>query len=109
VLLKGVNDDAAVLERLFRGLVAARVRPYYLHHPDLAPGTAAFRPSLEAGQAIMRRLRGRVSGLCQPTYVLDLPGGAGKVPVGPAYADSVARVVEDFRGQLHVYPPRSRS
>jgi lysine 2,3-aminomutase len=113
VLLKGVNDDAAVLEALFRGLVAARVKPYYLHHPDLARGTGHFRVTLREGQAVMRRLRGRVSGLCQPSYVLDLPGGFGKVPVGPGYAESGTGsrgwIVEDFRGGRHRYPPVSGS
>jgi lysine 2,3-aminomutase len=111
VLLKGVNDDAAVLEALFRGLAAMRVKPYYLHHPDLARGTAQFRPTLEEGQALMRRLRGRVSGLCQPTYVLDLPGGHGKVPVGPCYATpqgaSGAWSIDDPGGEAHRYPPRA--
>ena len=85
VLLAGVNDDAAVLGELMRALVETRVKPYYLHHGDLAPGTAHFRTSLAAGQALMRQLRGDLSGLCQPTYMLDLPGGHGKVPVGPGY------------------------
>lgn len=85
VLLKGVNDQAAVLEALFRAMVETRIKPYYLHHADLAPGTAHFRTSLAEGQALMRELRGAVSGLCQPTYVLDIPGGHGKVPVGPEY------------------------
>jgi len=108
VLLKGVNNDAAVLESLFRGLVAARVKPYYLHHPDLARGTGHFRVNLREGQALMRALRGRVSGLCQPSYVIDLPGGRGKVPVGPCYADAVEGdgwMVEDFSGGRHRYPP----
>jgi lysine 2,3-aminomutase len=107
VLLKGVNDDPTVLAALFRGLVAMRVKPYYLHHPDLAPGTTTFRPSLGEGQALMRALRGRLSGLCQPTYVLDLPGGAGKVPVGPVYLtrDGAAVVVEDTAGHRQPYPP----
>ena len=109
VLLKGVNDDAAVLEALFRGLVAMRVKPYYLHHPDLARGTARFRPTLAEGQALMRRLRGRVSGLCQPTYVLDLPGGHGKVPVGPCYAtpqnQGGAWSIDDPGGVAHRYTP----
>ena len=83
VLLRGVNDDAAVLEALFRGLVRARVKPYYLHHGDLAPGTAHFRTGLDEGRELVKQLRGRVSGLCQPTYVLDIPGGHGKAPVGP--------------------------
>lgn len=106
VLLRGVNDDADTLEALFRGLVRARVKPYYLHHGDLAPGTSHFRTSIEEGQRLMRALRGRVSGLCQPTYVLDIPGGYGKVPIGPQYlragADSSV-VVEDFEGRAHVY------
>jgi lysine 2,3-aminomutase len=107
VLLKGVNDDAATLEALFRALVAARVKPYYLHHPDLAPGTARFRPGLAEGRALMRALRGRLSGLAQPTYVLDVPGGHGKVPVGPAYAEEKdgGWIVEDPGGKRHRYPP----
>jgi lysine 2,3-aminomutase len=109
VLLKGVNDDAATLEALFRGLVAMRVKPYYLHHADLAHGTAHLRTSLGAGRALMRELRGKVSGLCQPLYVLDLPGGYGKVPVGPCYAREGGAgewEVEDPSGARHAYPPR---
>jgi lysine 2,3-aminomutase len=108
VLLKGVNDDAATLEALFRALAAARVKPYYLHHPDLAPGTAHFRLSLAEGRSLMKALRGRVSGLALPTYVLDVPGGHGKVPVGPAYAEESAGtwLVEDPSGRRHRYPPR---
>jgi lysine 2,3-aminomutase len=108
VLLKGVNDDAAILEALFRGLVAMRVKPYYLHHLDLAPGTGHFRTGLAEGQALLRRLRGRVSGLCQPAYVLDLPGGHGKVPVGPCYARAGGDgtwEIEDPDGNAHAYPP----
>ncbi|HEV2161678.1 MAG TPA: lysine-2,3-aminomutase-like protein [Stellaceae bacterium] len=107
VLLKGVNDDAATLEALFRGLVAMRVKPYYLHHADLAHGTAHFRTTLSAGRDLMRTLRGRVSGLCQPTYVVDLPGGHGKVPVGPSYAqalDDDSWLIEDPAGGRHRYP-----
>jgi lysine 2,3-aminomutase len=108
VLLKGVNDDAATLEALFRALAAARIKPYYLHHPDLAPGTAHFRTDIAAGQALMRGLRGRLSGLAQPTYVLDVPGGHGKVPIGPAYAEERdgAWIVEDPGGRRHRYPPK---
>jgi lysine 2,3-aminomutase len=110
VLLKGVNDDAATLTALFRGLVAMRIKPYYLHHPDLARGTAGFRLGLAEGRALMRRLRGRISGLCQPTYVLDLPGGYGKVPVGPCYATAAEEPgiwqVEDPDGERHLYPHR---
>jgi lysine 2,3-aminomutase len=108
VLLKGVNDDADVLAQLFRALVRLKVRPYYLHHPDLAPGTSHFRVSLEDGQALMRQVRQRISGLCLPTYVLDIPGGFGKVPVGPDYIGrrtaSGFREVQDIRGITHRYP-----
>jgi len=108
VLLKGVNDDATVLETLLRRLVRLKVRPYYLHHPDLAPGTSHFRVPIEAGQALMRALRGRLSGLCQPTYVLDIPGGYGKVPLGPDYIvrDSAGgrREIVDYCGERHAYP-----
>ncbi|MGE3781522.1 MAG: lysine-2,3-aminomutase-like protein [Alphaproteobacteria bacterium] len=111
VLLRGVNDDAAVLEALFRGLVAMRVKPYYLHHPDLAPGTGHFRLGIDDGQRLVGALRGRVSGLCQPSYVLDIPGGGGKVPVGPCAVvpGSAAGtwVVTDRDGRRHAYPPRS--
>lgn len=111
VLLKGVNDDAATLEALFRALAAARIKPYYLHHPDLAPGTAHFRTDLATGRALMRRLRGRLSGLAQPTYVLDVPGGHGKVPIGPAYAEENdgAWTVEDPGGKRHRYPQKGGS
>jgi len=111
VLLKGVNDDAATLEKLFRALVAMRIKPYYLHHADLARGTAHFRTTLAAGRALMKSLRGRVSGLCQPGYVLDLPGGFGKVPVGPCYARRGDKphewLIEDGEGRLHCYPPNT--
>lgn len=105
VLLRGVNDDEVSLEALLRALVEARIKPYYLHHADLAPGTAQFRTSIGAGQALLRGLRGRVSGLCQPSYVLDLPGGHGKSPVGPCYLrESDGELfVEDWQGGEHGY------
>jgi lysine 2,3-aminomutase len=104
VLLAGVNDDAKTLGALMRAFVETRIKPYYLHHGDLAPGTGHFRTSLEAGQALMRRLRGDLSGLAQPTYVLDIPGGHGKVPVGPGYLCDGE--VEDPNGTRRPYPPR---
>ncbi|HTW54691.1 MAG TPA: lysine-2,3-aminomutase-like protein [Stellaceae bacterium] len=109
VLLRGVNDDAAVLEQLFRALVAMRVKPYYLHHPDLARGTSHFRSDIAEGQGLMRELRRRASGLCQPTYVLDIPGGHGKVPVGPCWLhrDGEGWRVEDSAGQSYHYPPHA--
>jgi lysine 2,3-aminomutase len=102
VLLKGVNDNPATLEALMRTFVRNRIKPYYLHHGDLAPGTARFRTTIDDGQDLMRRLRGRVSGLCQPEYVLDIPGGHGKVPIGPTYLGHDH--VQDWRGRLHAYP-----
>jgi len=106
VLLAGVNDDVDTLDQLMRALVAARVKPYYLHHPDLVRGTGHFRVSIARGQELMRALRGRLSGLAQPTYVLDVPGGHGKVPVGPGYLgdDPDALTVEDAFGGRHPYP-----
>lgn len=94
VLLKGVNDNSATLEALMRALVEARVKPYYLHHPDLAPGTSHFRVSIERGREIARDLHARASGLCQPTYVLDIPGGHGKAPLGPCAVRATEEGVE---------------
>ena len=98
-----------MLEALFRGLVAMRVKPYYLHHPDLARGTAHFRTGIATGQRLVRALRGPVSGLCQPTYVLDIPGGHGKVPIAPSAATPAGSaggwVIEDPAGNRHAYPP----
>jgi lysine 2,3-aminomutase len=87
VLLRGVNDSEAALEALFRAMIAARVKPYYLHQLDAAPGTARFHVPIAEGQRLLAGLRGRVSGLAWPTYVLDIPGGHGKVPIGPGYLD----------------------
>ncbi len=110
VLLKGINDTPEALTQLMRALIRARVKPYYLHQGDLAQGTSHFRTSIEEGQVLMRAIRGSVSGICQPTYVLDIPGGYGKVPIGPNYltqneaGDSYK--VEDYQGEKHIYPPQ---
>ena len=108
VLLRGINDDAGVLEALFRGLAAMRVKPYYLHHCDLARGTSHFRTGIATGQRLVSSLRGRISGLCQPTYVLDIPGGYGKVPIAPCAitpnSSSGEWLVEDGAGGRHRYP-----
>lgn len=110
VLLKGVNADIETLAALMRAFVENRVKPYYLHHPDLAPGTSHFRLPLAEGQALVKSLRGHLSGLCQPTYILDIPGGAGKIPVGPSFLSGCetpgaeARA-EDRFGMQHSYPP----
>ena len=109
VLLRGVNDDAETLAELFRELVVLRVKPYYLHHGDLAVGTGHFRTTIAEGQTIMRELRQSLSGIAQPTYVLDIPGGFGKVPAGPIYVgpedDLGRREVLDPWGRRHDYPP----
>lgn len=107
VLLKGINDNAETLDTLMRALIRRRVKPYYLHHGDLARGTGHFRTSLAAGRALMKAMRGRLSGIAQPTYVLDIPGGHGKVPVGPNYVETAPSgggwIVEDWQGQRHLY------
>ena len=105
VLLKGINDDAEVLAELMRGFVEMRVRPYYLHHPDLAPGTSHFRVTVAEGQKLVEALRGRISGLCQPTYILDIPGGYGKTPIAAATVSGGdgCYTVRDFRGGEHTY------
>jgi lysine 2,3-aminomutase len=107
VLLRGVNDDVETLASLMRAFVEARIKPYYLHHPDLAPGTAHFRMSVEEGQKLVGALFGRISGLCQPAYVLDIPGGYGKTPVGPnrlGRGEGDRLEILDWRGNTHSYP-----
>jgi lysine 2,3-aminomutase len=108
VLLRGINDDVETLGALMRTLVECRIKPYYLHHADLAPGTAHLRTTIAEGQDLMRGIRGRLSGLCQPTYVLDIPDGYGKSPIGPNYVgtDGETTMIEDFNGRRHAYPPR---
>ena len=107
VLLKGVNDDVETLAALMRGFVENRIRPYYLHHPDLAPGTGHFRVGIEEGQALVAALRGRISGLCQPTYVLDIPGGYGKANIAAANiaGGDGCFTIRDWQGEEHEYPP----
>lgn len=107
VLLKGVNDDPSILGDLMKAFVETRIKPYYLHHPDLAPGTGHFRMGIDEGQKLVSALRGNISGLCQPTYVLDIPGGHGKAVIGEnaARQEGGCYSVSDFRGETHVYPP----
>ena len=99
VLLRGVNDSADALEALFRAMLASRVKPYYLHQLDPAPGTSRFSVPIAEGRRLVAALRGRVTGLAWPTYVLDIPGGHGKVPIGPEYLDDEA--VRDPWGKSH--------
>jgi lysine 2,3-aminomutase len=100
VLLRGVNDSAEALEALFRAMIAAGVKPYYLHQLDPAPGTARFHVPIAEGQRLLRALRGRVTGLAWPTYVLDIPGGHGKVPIGPGFLEDDGSV-RDPAGARH--------
>lgn len=106
VLLKGVNDDVETLDALMRTFVENRIKPYYLHHPDLAPGTSHFRVRIARGRDLMRSLRARLSGLAQPTYVIDIPGGHAKVPL---LSDDVEEIgagrwrLRDHAGVWHDY------
>jgi len=106
VLLKGVNDDVETLAALMRAFVENRIKPYYLHHPDLAPGTSHFRLGIEDGLALVRQLRARLSGLAMPTYMLDIPGGFGKVPLESSNVEKTAagHRIRDGRGEWHDYP-----
>lgn len=108
VLLKGVNDTVETLEALMRAFVEVRVKPYYLHHPDLAPGTSHFRVTIDEGIALIQALRARVSGLCVPQYVLDIPGGYAKVPLTSVDAEKRGDGwrIRDPAGRWHDYPPR---
>lgn len=105
VLLKGVNDDVKTLEQLFRALSVNRVKPYYLHHPDKAEGTAHFRLSLKRGLDIYEQLRGRLSGICIPHYMLDIPGGHGKVAIDSSRVQIKENHAEvtDPKGVVHIY------
>jgi lysine 2,3-aminomutase len=105
VLLKGVNDDVGALTDLMRAFVENRIKPYYLHHPDLAPGTSHFRLGIEDGLALVRDLRAKLSGLAMPAYMLDIPGGFGKVPLESANVEKTAsgHRIRDSHGQWHEY------
>ena len=94
------------LAALMRAFVENRIKPYYLHHPDLAPGTSHFRLDIEQGLGLMRDLRARLSGLAMPTYMLDIPGGFGKVPLESLNVEKTAQGhrIRDSRGVWHTYP-----
>ena len=105
VLLRGINDTAESLGELMRAFVENRIKPHYLHHGDLAKGTSHFRVPIAEGQKLLRAMRGTMSGLCQPSYMLDIPGGHGKIPLDPVFAvdNGDGWLVEDFHGQRHLY------
>jgi lysine 2,3-aminomutase len=107
VLLKGVNDDPAVMQQLMQKLLTIRVKPYYIHQMDLARGTGHFRTPLERGLSIMEALRGHTSGMCVPHLVIDLPGGGGKIPLLPEYVAGEKNgnlLVRNFQGKIFRYP-----
>lgn len=106
VLLKGVNDDPAVMKRLMQKLLANRVRPYYIYQADLVAGTAHLRTRVEKGLEVMQHLRGWTSGLAVPHFVIDSPGGGGKIPLLPHYVQSLTErevVMRNYEGRVHVY------
>src|SRR5436190_1203620 len=106
VLLKGVNDDPEVMKRLMQKLLAARVRPYYIYMCDQVAGAEHFRTTVEKGLEIIRALRGWTSGLAVPHFVIDAPGGGGKIPLLPEYVESIsddAVVLKNYAGKRYVY------
>ncbi len=105
VLLRGVNDDPAVMKRLMQKLLAIRVRPYYIFQADMVKGTNHFRTSVEEGIEIMRALRGHTSGLGVPAYVIDAPGGGGKIPILPDYLQTIGDevVLKNYLGDTYTY------
>jgi lysine 2,3-aminomutase len=106
VLLKGINDDPPLMKRLMQKLLAIRVRPYYIHQMDLVKGTGHFRTAVNAGLAIVEGLRGHTSGLATPHFVIDLPGGKGKVSVFPECVERKGDklLLRTYRGEVFEYP-----
>jgi lysine 2,3-aminomutase len=107
VLLKGVNDDPRVMKELMHRLLKARVKPYYIYQADVVAGAEHFRTSLEKGMEIIRALRGWTSGLGVPHYVIDAPGGGGKIPILPEYVESITDhevVLRNYAGEVYRYP-----
>jgi lysine 2,3-aminomutase len=111
VLLKGVNDDVEVMKELMQRLLVARVRPYYIFMCDNVAGVEHFKAALEKGLEIISGLRGWTSGLAVPHFVIDAPGGGGKIPLLPEYVESITEtevVLRNYRGDRYRYPqPRS--
>lgn len=106
VLLRGVNDDPLVMRRLMQKLLSIRVRPYYIYQADMVQGTDHFRTSVEEGLAVVQGLRGHTSGMAVPAYVIDAPGGGGKIPLLPDYLQSLGSevVLKNYLGDTYRYP-----
>jgi lysine 2,3-aminomutase len=107
VLLKGVNDDVTIMTRLVQGLLKMRVRPYYLYQCDPISGSAHFRTTVRKGLEIIEGLRGHTTGYAVPTYVIDAPGGGGKIPLQPGYVvgrDGDDLLLRNFEGRQFRYP-----
>ena len=107
VLLKGINDEVMVMRRLMQKLLTVRVRPYYIYQADYVKGTDHFRTTVEKGLEIYQGLRGWTSGLAVPQYVIDAPGGGGKIPLIPEYVQSISDekvVLRNYAGEVYVYP-----
>ncbi|MFQ3676084.1 MAG: lysine 2,3-aminomutase, partial [Endomicrobiia bacterium] len=107
VLLKGINDKLPILTKLFHELLKLRIRPYYLYQCDIAKGTSHFRTPVSLGLKIIESLRGHTSGLAIPTFVLDTPGGGGKIPISPNYIISKSRnsiIVKNYEQKVYVFP-----
>jgi lysine 2,3-aminomutase len=112
VLLKGVNDRSEILKELFHKLLLCRVRPYYLYQCDLITGSAHLRTTIREGQEIMEQLRGYTTGYAVPTYVVDGPGGGGKIPIGPGYIVGMADdrvILKNYKGDVYEYPEISQT
>jgi lysine 2,3-aminomutase len=106
VLLKGVNDEPEIMKRLMQELLKCRVRPYYLYQADLVAGAEHFRTSVDKGLEIIRALRGWTSGLAVPHFVIDAPGGGGKIPLLPDYVQSITDreiVLRNYAGKTYRY------
>ena len=107
VLLKGINDDVMTMRRLMMGLLNARVKPYYIYQCDPVPGSRHFRTSVQTGLDIIRGLRGHISGYAVPHYVVDAPGGGGKIPLLPSYVDGTdgsGLHLHNYADKPYVYP-----
>ena len=107
VLLRGVNDDVSVMKELMHKLLMMRVRPYYIYQCDLVKGTHHLRASVRKGIEIIEALRGHTTGYAVPQYVIDAPGGGGKVPIGPEYMlahDKERVIIRNYEGKVFEYP-----